>query len=65
MAPAGVALGALVTAGYATHQHWQVVVPLSGVAGGVAAALALGAIAGLYPAIRAARLTPTDALRTP
>jgi putative ABC transport system permease protein len=60
----GVVLGALVTAGYATRQHWQVVVPLTGVAGGVAAALALGAVAGLYPAIRAARLTPTDALRT-
>ena len=60
----GVALGALVTAGYATRQHWQVVVPLSGMAGGVAAALALGAVAGLYPAVRAARLAPTDALRT-
>jgi putative ABC transport system permease protein len=60
----GVALGALVTAGYALRQHWQVVVPLTGVAGGVAAALALGATAGLYPAVRAARLSPTDALRT-
>jgi putative ABC transport system permease protein len=60
----GVVLGALVTAGYATRQHWQVVVPFSGVAGGVGVALALGAVAGLYPAIRAARLAPTDALRT-
>ncbi|HYT25324.1 MAG TPA: ABC transporter permease [Actinomycetota bacterium] len=60
----GVALGALVTAGYATHQHWQVVVPLTGVAAGVGAALALGAVAGLYLAVRAARLSPTDALRT-
>jgi putative ABC transport system permease protein len=60
----GVALGALVTAGYALRQHWQVVVPMNGVAGGVAAALALGATAGLYPAVRAARLSPTDALRT-
>jgi len=60
----GVALGALVTAGYALHQHWQVVVPLTGVATGVGAALGLGAIAGLYPAVRAARLSPTDALRT-
>jgi putative ABC transport system permease protein len=60
----GVVLGALVTAGYATRQHWQVVVPLTGVAGGVGVALALGAVAGLYPAVRAARLAPTDALRT-
>jgi putative ABC transport system permease protein len=60
----GVVLGALVTAGYATKQHWQVVVPLSGVAGGVGVALGLGALAGLYPAVRAARLAPTDALRT-
>jgi putative ABC transport system permease protein len=60
----GVLLGVLVTAGYATRQHWQVVVPLTGAAGGVAAALVLGAVAGLYPAVRAARLAPTDALRT-
>jgi putative ABC transport system permease protein len=60
----GVALGALVTAGYALRQHWQVVVPLAGVGTGVGAALCLGAIAGLYPAVRAARLSPTDALRT-
>jgi putative ABC transport system permease protein len=60
----GVVLGALVTAGYATQKHWQVVVPLTGVAGGVGVALALGAVAGLYPAVRAARLAPTDALRT-
>jgi putative ABC transport system permease protein len=53
-----------VTAGYALNQGWQVVVPLSGVAGGVGVALALGAVAGLYPAVRAARLAPTDALRT-
>jgi putative ABC transport system permease protein len=61
----GVLLGALVTAGYATRQHWQVVVPLSGVGGGVGAALCLGAVAGLYPAVRAARLAPTDALPNP
>jgi putative ABC transport system permease protein len=33
-------------------------------AGGVLAALAIGAAAGCYPALRAARLAPTDALRT-
>ena len=34
------------------------------VAGGLLAACLLGAVAGLYPAMRASRLTPTEALRT-
>jgi putative ABC transport system permease protein len=61
---AGVALGAAVTAGYATSQGWQAVVPPVALAGGVIAATAIGAVAGLYPALRAARLSPTDALRS-
>jgi putative ABC transport system permease protein len=60
---AGVALGALVTASYAQGQGWSIVIPPAAVAGGAAAALAIGAIAGCYPALRAARLAPTDALR--
>jgi putative ABC transport system permease protein len=61
---AGVAAGALATAIYAQTKHWTVVVPATAWAGGLAAALAIGAIAGLLPAIRAARMSPTEALRT-
>jgi putative ABC transport system permease protein len=58
---AGVAAG---TVAYATTKHWMVVIPTEAWAGGIAAAIAIGALAGLLPATRAARLSPTDALRT-
>ncbi|MQA60437.1 MAG: FtsX-like permease family protein [Actinophytocola sp.] len=61
---AGVLLGAGATALYATWQGWPTVVPVWVVAGGVGATLVIGALAGLYPAIRAARLAPTEALTT-
>jgi putative ABC transport system permease protein len=61
---AGVGLGALTTAVYASTKGWAVVIPVSAWAGGIAAALAIGALAGLLPAIRAARLAPAEALRT-
>ncbi|HEX4564885.1 MAG TPA: ABC transporter permease [Solirubrobacteraceae bacterium] len=61
---AGIALGAAATAGYAALQGWIVTIPLLSVAGAVAITLVLGALAGLYPAIRAARLAPAMALRS-
>jgi putative ABC transport system permease protein len=61
---AGVTAGAISTLIYAHLKHWTPVVPTSAWAGGLAAAILIGAIAGLLPAIRAARLSPTEALRT-
>jgi putative ABC transport system permease protein len=61
---AGVLLGTAVTAVYAGLQGWPTVVPAWVVGGGIAATLVIGALAGLYPAIRAARLAPTEALAT-
>jgi len=60
----GVLLGAAVTAGYSVLQGWDVRIPTIAVVGGFVAALLIGAVAGLYPAMRAARVSPTEALRT-
>ena len=61
---AGVTIGSFATIVYAHTKHWAVVIPTEAWAGGIASAILIGAIAGLLPAIRAARLSPTDALRT-
>lgn len=60
----GVALGAAVTAAYAWSRGWGVLIPTVAIVGGIVAAIAIGVIAGLYPAMRAARVSPTEALRT-
>jgi putative ABC transport system permease protein len=60
----GVGLGALSTAIFATVKGWTVVVPPIAWAGGFGATLVIGAAAGLLPALRAARMSPTEALWT-
>ncbi|HEY3558000.1 ABC transporter permease [Kribbella sp. NPDC051137] len=61
----GALLGSAVTAAYASYQNWLTVIPVWALAGGVLATLVIGALAGLYPAVRASRLSPTEALATP
>ena len=61
---AGVALGTVVTAGYASSRGWDVLVPPIAIWGGITASLLIGGVAGLYPARRAARMAPTEALRS-
>lgn len=59
---AGALLGIGVTTGYAAWQGWPTVVPAWASAGGVGVTVIIGTLAGLYPAWRAARLAPTEAL---
>ena len=59
----GTLVGVAVTYGYARQQDWLVDIPAQALGGGIVAALLLGALAGLYPATRAARLDPADAVR--
>lgn len=60
----GALLGYVATAVWARVRGWSVLVPPEALLGGVTAALVIGVFAGLYPAARAARVAPTEALRS-
>jgi putative ABC transport system permease protein len=59
----GVIAGIGVTIALASVRNWSVVIPSIAIWGGLAAAIMIGGLAGVYPAIRASHLSPTDALR--
>jgi putative ABC transport system permease protein len=60
----GVLAGAVATAVYASSKSWAVVIPVEAWSGGIVSAVLIGAVAGLVPAVRASRMSPTAALRT-
>jgi hypothetical protein len=60
----GVFAGAVATVVYATSKGWDVVIPVESWLGGITSAILIGAVAGLMPAVRASRMSPTAALRT-
>ncbi|GAA1292466.1 ABC transporter permease [Planotetraspora silvatica] len=61
----GTLLGVLVAVGYSAYQGWPPVIPPVAAFGGIGGAVVVGMAAGVYPSIRASRLTPTDALAAP
>jgi putative ABC transport system permease protein len=58
----GIVVGVAATAIYATSKQWAIVIPTVAWAGGFGAAILIGAVAGLMPALRAAKMSPTEAL---
>jgi putative ABC transport system permease protein len=60
----GVCAGTATTYLVARGQGWQPLIPPTAAWAGLACAVVIGAVAGLYPALRAAHLSPTEALRT-
>lgn len=63
-AASGVLIGLIICFGFAVYRGWPLALPAQAIGGGVVASVVIGVVAGLYPARRAARLTPTEALAT-
>ena len=60
----GLVLGIAITTGYAAVRDWPTALPADVLVGGVVASIVVGALVGIYPASRAGRLTPVEALAT-
>ena len=60
----GIILGIFATALYTTLREWTLVIPGYVILGGIVSSILIGGLAGFYPALRAANMSPTDALRT-
>ncbi|AGZ40953.1 ABC transporter permease [Actinoplanes friuliensis] len=58
----GTVSGLILTAAYAAHQDWPLVVPLPALLAGLGGSVTVGILAGVYPSVHASRLTPTEAL---
>ncbi|MFD9691377.1 ABC transporter permease [Kitasatospora sp. NPDC059088] len=61
---AGLLLGGLTVYGYALAQGWPATIPLPVLVAGPLVSVLVAAVAGIYPALRAAKASPTDALRS-
>jgi len=60
----GIIAGIVVTATYSVFREWPIVMPEYAVLGGMVSSIVIGGVAGFYPALRAANMPPTEALRT-